>query len=143
MKLTYPQWGCVGLCILIIAMFCALAGGCGGEPRPLPPAGGPETASDTLGNLGETLVWVGGIGTAAGVALSLVALFYPPLGFLAGFFRFFSLGSIGIISVGSSLQWLSDRPWLMVLGILATVGSLVWWYWPRIHRAFDKRLAQG
>jgi hypothetical protein len=125
----------------LAAGFSMVLTGCGDEPRPLPPAGGGDGGS-TLGTLGGSLVWAGGIGAAAGVALGIVSLVWPPLAPLAGLFRFAALGSVGVLAVGSSIQWLSDRPWLMVIGIVATVGALVWWYWPRLHRLIDRRLAE-
>jgi len=116
-----------------VVMFLA---GCG-EARP-PINQGPAVI--TLGSLGAALVWAGGISAAAGIALRLISLVYPPLAECGAFFGLLGVGGFGIIAVGSSIQWLSDNPFVMVAAILVSIGAVVWWYWPRIHRALDRRL---
>lgn len=130
--------GCIPGLLLVSAF--ALLVACGGDPRPLPdaPAG---VAGATLQSVGGTLVWIGGISAAIGVAFRLISLVYLPLAGLGSLFGFLALGGLGVTATGSSLQWLSDNPIVMVLVIVASVGSLVWWYWPSIRRRLDRRLA--
>jgi hypothetical protein len=125
---------------LIIAVLALAA--CGSsEVRPQPqPGPGPEFTA-ALGHLGAVLTWVGGISAAAGIALRVVAFFYPPLAAVAGIFGFLAIGGASITATGVSAQWLADNPWLLLLATAASCGAVVWWYWPGIRRALDRRLA--
>ena len=125
-----------GTLIFLAVGVALLLAGCG-EARPPVEQ---EPAVTTLGSLGATLVWAGGISAAAGIALRLISLVYPPLAGFGSFFGLLGVGGFGIIAVGSSIQWLSDNPIVMVAAILVSIGAVVWWYWPRIRRALDRRL---
>lgn len=133
---TILQWGMFLLGVAFVILACSA---CGGTERPLTPAPD-DSAGAALRSVGGTLVWCGGISAAIGVALRLVSLVYPPLAGLGVFFGFLAIGGIGVTATGSSLQWLSDNPVVMVAAIVASLGSVVWWYWPRIRRALDRRL---
>jgi hypothetical protein len=121
---------------LAVVSAIVLLAGCGEARPPVDQA----PAVTTLGSLGATLVWAGGISAAAGIALRLISLVYPPLAGFGAFFGLLGVGGFGIIAVGSSIQWLSDNPIVMVAAILVSIGAVVWWYWPRIRRALDRRL---
>jgi len=132
-----------GLILAAMLMLCALLMtiGCGDSRSPQSDGSSDDgLAGATLGSVGATLVWIGGISAAAGVALRVIAVFYPPLAPLAAVFGFAAIGGLAVTATGSSLQWLADNPWLMVLAVAASLGSVVWWYWPRIRRALDRRL---
>jgi hypothetical protein len=133
---TIVQWGMFLTGVLIVVLACS---GCGGTERPLTdaPAGG---AGAELGQLGSTLIWWGGIGTAAGVALWLVSLAWPPLGAIGAVFRFAAIGGAGVTATGASIAWLADNPVVMVAGIVASLGAVVWWYYPRWQRVLSRRL---
>ncbi len=133
------NWWQIDLVIMAIIITLVLWG-CGGQERPLPNGSGDDSAGATLGSVGATLVWTGGISAAAGIALRVISLLYPPLAPLGAIFGFAGIGGIAVVCVGSSLQWLSDNPIVMVVAILASIGAVAWWYWPRIHRALDRRL---
>jgi hypothetical protein len=110
--------------LLLVAVGC-------GDSRPQQPGDDSDIGViATLGSLGVTLTWVGGICSAAGIGLSLVSLFYPPLASLALLFRFAAVGGAGVLVTGSSIQFLSSYPAIMVLAIIAS-GAVVVWY----HRA--------
>lgn len=133
---TIVQWGMFLTGVLIVILACS---GCGGTERPLTdaPAG---AAGATLGQLGLALTWAGGISTAAGVALRLISLVYPPLAPLGAIFGFLAIGGIGVTATGASIQWLADNPWVMVAGIVASLGAVAWWYYPRWKRVLSRRL---
>ena len=127
------------LILLALAIAAALfLAGCGEarQPDPAPP---PSPFAD-LAKLGTTLVWVGGISAAGGIALRVIALFYPPLGWLAGLAGFAGIGGIAITVTGAACSWLAANPIVVLLVALACVGAMGWWYWPRIRRALDRRL---
>ena len=127
--------------LILIALTVAAAlflAGCGEARQPDP---SPSTVADTVGQLGVTLTWVGGICSAAGVALRLISFFYPPIAGLGAFFGFLAIGGAGVTATGAYIQWLADNPWVMVAGIVASLGAVGWWYWPVIKRALDRRLA--
>jgi hypothetical protein len=126
------------LTALVIAAVLLLTG-CGSgarSPDPAPPVG----IAATLNQLGNTLAWAGGIGAAAGVALSLVAIFVPALAPFAAIFRFAAVGGAGVTGTGAAAIWLSDNLWTLGLGVAASVGAVVWWYWPVLVRLWRRRL---
>ena len=126
------------LALAFCAMICALLclAGCGGsEARPPAPAPAPGPLA-TLASLGAALTWAGGICAAGGVALSLVALVWPPLGFLAGLLRFASVGGAGVLATGVAVQWLAN-PWVLGLAVVAIVGVVGW-----LHRHDLRRLVR-
>lgn len=128
----------LGNVLLISAVVSLLLIGCGEARTP-----GPEqTVSPfaTLGQLGLTLTWVGGICAAAGIALRVIALVYPPLAGLGAIFGFLAIGGASVTATGASIQWLADNPIVMVAAILASTGAVVFWYWPRLRRAWDRRM---
>jgi hypothetical protein len=126
---------------LIIANMLAVSmvlAGCKEARCPTPvPDPSPFT---TLADLGSTLVWVGGISAAAGIACRVLALFYPPLAFLGGIAGFAAIGGAAVTVTGASCQWLADNPLVVLLVAAACLGAVVWWYWPRIRHALDRRL---
>ena len=136
------NWWQVDLAVLgvVIVLLALVLAGCGGQERPLPEGSGGGSAGATLGSVGAWLVWSGGISTAAGLAFRVIALLYAPLAPFGALFGFLGLGGACVVGVGSSLQWLSDNPLVMVLACAACVGVVVWWYWPRLRRALDRRL---
>jgi hypothetical protein len=118
---------------LLIAGLLVLAG-CGSpEARPPAPAPAPGPLA-TLASLGATLTWAGGICAAGGVALSLVALVWPPLGLVAGLLRFAAVGGSGVLATGVAVQSLAN-PWVLGLTVVAIVGVVGW-----LHRADLRRL---
>jgi len=123
--------------LLAVVSAIVLLAGCGEARCPAPE---PSGVGETLGQLGITLTWVGGICAAAGVALRLISLVYAPLAAFGAFFGFLAIGGAGVTATGSSIQWLGDNPIVMVATILVSLGAVVWWYWPRIRRALDRRL---
>ncbi len=125
-----------GIAFILVALT-----GCGTEVRPPAPEPGPVGIAATFIDIGSTLAWAGAIGTAAGVALSLVSLIYPPLVPFAAIFRFAAIGGAGIAGTGAASIWLSDNLWTLALGVLASLGAVLWWYWPAVRRALDTRLA--
>jgi hypothetical protein len=131
---------------IIIAVLCAMLAlailtGCGDARSPqqsgddLPPG-----VVATLGSLGATLTWAGGICAAAGIALRIVALFYPPLAGLGVLFGFLGIAGLSVTATGAAFQWLASYPWIMGLAVAASIGAVGWWYWPRIRRVLDRRL---
>ncbi len=130
----------LALIILALAVAAALLASCG-EARP--PEPGPTPVPDLFGGIGATLAWAGAIGAAAGLALSLIALFYPALQPFAYLFRLAGIGGAGVSVTGAAYIWIAQHYW-WVLAIAALVGIGVGWYfWPRIHRLVDKRLRQS
>jgi hypothetical protein len=124
--------------LFLSAVISLMLVGCG-EARPPEPE---QTVSPfaTLGQLGLTLTWVGGICTAAGIALRIIALVYPPLAGLGAVFGFLAIGGASVTATGCSIQWLADNPIVMVSAIVASTGAVVYWYWPRLRRAWDRRM---
>jgi hypothetical protein len=120
----------------LIALFLA---GCGQEARPPGPEPEPSPFAD-LAALGSTLVWVGGICAAGGIALRVIALFYPPLGWLAGLAGFAGIGGAAVTVTGAACAYLAANPGLVLAIALASLVAVGWWYWPRIRRALDRRL---
>jgi uncharacterized protein YceK len=127
--------------ILGIAFILVALTGCGTEVRPPTPEPGPVGIAATFIDIGSTLAWAGAIGAAAGVALSLVAFLYPPLAPFAAIFRFAAIGGAGVTGTGAAAIWLSDNLWTLALGVVASLGAVLWWYWPAVRRALDARLA--
>lgn len=128
-------------CAIIVAIL--VVAGCGSsEVRPQPAPGPADGFTATLGRLGSTLTWVGGISAAAGLALRVVSVFYPPLAAVAGVFGFIAIGGASVTATGVSAQWLAGNPWLLLLATAASCGAVVWWYWPALRRALNRRLAQ-
>lgn len=128
-----------GLILAVILAACALLLlGCG-EARPPGPEPEPSPFAD-LAALGSTLVWVGGISAAAGVAVRVIALFYPPLGWLAGLAGFAGIGGAAVTVTGAACSYLAANPGLVLAIALASLVAVGWWYWPRIRRALDRRL---
>jgi hypothetical protein len=126
----------------LICIFALIMYGCGTEVRPPATDPGPVGVAATLNQLGNTLAWAGGIGAAAGVAFSLIALFVPALAPFAAIFRFAAIGGAGVTGTGAAAIWLSDNLWTLVLGVAASVGAVVWWYWPSIRRAWIARMVE-
>jgi hypothetical protein len=122
----------LALCILLLA-------GCGEARCPVTPSPAPGPFDD-LAALGTTLVWVGGISAAGGVALRVLAFVYPSLGFLAGLAGFAGLGGAAVTVTGAACSYLAANPLLVLAIALACLAGLSWWYWPRIRRALDRRL---
>jgi hypothetical protein len=130
----------VTLAIVCLFVWVMLMSGCGTEGRSPAVEPPPVGVAATLNQLGNTLAWAGGIGAAAGVALSLVALFVPALAPFAAIFRFAAIGGAGVTGTGAAAIWLSDNLWTLALGVLASVGGVLWWYWPALRRAVVARL---
>jgi len=130
------------LVLTIMALSIMALAGCGSvearSPGDTPPVG----IGSTLSDIGNTLAWAGGIGAAAGVALSLVAFFVPALAPFAAIFRFAAIGGAGVTGTGAAAIWLSDNLWTLALGVAASIGGVLWWYWPGIRRAVAARLAE-
>jgi uncharacterized membrane protein YfcA len=125
---------------LLIVAAAIVASGCTEArcPEPAPPS-----PIDTFGDIGVTLAWAGGVSAAAGLAFSLISLFYPPLQPFAVLFRYAAIGGAGVSATGAAYIWIANHFW-WVLAIAAVVGMAVGWYfWPRIHRLVDKRLRQS
>jgi hypothetical protein len=121
--------------LLLVAVGC-------GDSRPQQPGDDSDIGViATLGSLGVTLTWVGGICSAAGIGLSLVSLFYPPLASLALLFRFAAVGGAGVLVTGSSIQFLSSYPAIMVLAIIASGAVVVWYHWADVLRFLAHRKA--
>jgi hypothetical protein len=122
--------------ILALTLAAALLASCG-EARPPAPTPSPV---DTFSDIGVTLAWAGGVSAAAGLAFSLISLFYPPLQPFAVIFRYAAIGGAGVSATGAAYLWIANHFW-WVLAIAAVVGMAVGWYfWPRIHRLVDRRL---
>lgn len=141
--MTYPEdtnktlWLCI-LVLLLVAIGAMLAG-CGEARSPAPE----PTPVGVFGSIGATLAWAGGISAAAGLALSLISLFYAPLQPFAIIFRLLGIGGAGVSVTGAAYLWIANHYW-WVLTIAALVGVGVgWWFWPRIHRVLDRRLRQS
>jgi hypothetical protein len=126
----------VGIAFLVVALT-----GCGSEVRPPTPEPGPVGIAATFNDIGNTLAWTGGISAAAGVAVWLISLAYPPLAPFAAIFRFAAIGGAGVTGTGAAAIWLSDNLWTLALGVVASLGAVLWWYWPAVRRALDARLA--
>jgi hypothetical protein len=123
---------------LLVAGLLVLAG-CGSpEARPPAPAPAPGPLA-TLASLGATLTWAGGICAAGGVALSLVALVWPPLGLVAGILRFAAVGGSGVLATGVAVQSLAN-PWVLGLAIVAIVGVVGWLHRNDVRRVLARRM---
>ena len=129
-------WIAVAMCA---ALALGILAGCGSGARPPVPAPIPNPFAD-LAALGGTLVWVGGICAAAGIAVRVLALVYPPVAWLGGLAGFAGIGGGAVVVVGASCQWLAANPGIVLAIALACVVGVGWWYWPRIRRAIDRRL---
>lgn len=127
--------------VATIAAATILLTGCGQEVRTPAEGTGSLGVTATLSDIGTTLAWAGGIAAAAGVALSFVSLFYPPLAPFAALFRFAAVGGVGVTGTGAATLWLADNLWLLALGVAASVGAVVWWYWPSLVGAWRRRVA--
>ena len=125
--------------LVILVLLAFVLTGCGMEARSPDPAQ-PVGVAATLGQLGSALAWAGGIAAAAGVALSLVSLIYPPLAPFAALFRFAAVGGVGIGGTGAATIWLADNLCTLALAVAACVGGVVWWYWPVLARLWRRRL---
>jgi hypothetical protein len=121
---------------LAVVSAIVLLAGCGEARTPAEPV----SPIATIGQLGLTLTWVGGICAAAGIALRIIALVYPPLAGLGAVFGFLAIGGASVTATGCSIQWLADNPVVMVAAIVVSTGAVVYWYWPRLHRAWDRRM---
>ena len=120
--------------LLISASLIVLAG-CG-DTRPQQPGG--ETApgvAATLNNLGAALTWAGGICAAGGIALSLVALVWPPLATVAALLRFAAVGGSGVLATGCAIQFLAN-PWVLGLAVASCAGVVGWLHRDDIRRLF-------
>lgn len=128
----------ISIILLALAVAAALLASCGEARSPEPqPEPGPAAV---LGHIGATLAWAGAISTAAGLALSVISLFYAPLKPFAVLFRWAGLGGAAISATGAAYLWISQHYW-WILALAAVVGlGIGWWFWPRIHRAVEKRL---
>jgi hypothetical protein len=128
--------------LAILLTICAVlfAAGCGEarSPGPPPPAPGPF---DDLAKLGTTLIWVGGISAAAGIAVRVVSLVYPPLAWLGGLAGFAGIGGAAVTVTGAACSWLAANPGVVLAVALASLAAVGWWYWPHLRRALDQRLA--
>jgi hypothetical protein len=133
-----------GVILAVILALCALLllPGCGEARTPVTPSPAPGPFDD-LANLGTTLVWVGGISAAGGIALRVLAFAYPSLGFLAGLAGFAGLGGAAVTVTGAACSYLAANPLLVLAIALACLAGLAWWYWPRIRRALERRLHQS
>lgn len=130
----------IAIIILALTVAAALLASCG-EARSPDPA--PQPVPDIFGDIGATLAWAGAIGAAAGLALSLISLFYPALQPFAYLFRLVGVGGAGVSVTGAVYIWIAQHYW-WILALAAVAGCAVGWYfWPRIHRLLDKRLRQS
>lgn len=137
MRFRRRTWFAI-LVLLAVAAAILAQTGCG-EARTPSPEPGPIPVIDAIGS---TLAWAGGICAAGGLALSLVSLFYPPLQPFSAVFRIVGASGAAVTGVGVAYLWVAAHSWLVLaLGALAGVGAL-WYFWPRIHRAVDRRLAE-
>ena len=131
-------WFGITLCACIVA--CALLVACGEARSPgTPPTPAPWWSD--LAALGATLTWAGGISAAAGIALRVIGFFYPPLAPLAGLGAIAATGGAAVLVTGAACQWLASHPVIVLLVAACCVGAVVWWHWPAIRRAIDRRLA--
>jgi hypothetical protein len=124
--------------LLIAAMVFLTCVGCTEArcPEPAPP-----DPINTFGDIGVTLAWAGGISAAAGLAFSLISLFYPPLQPFAVLFRYAAIGGAGVSATGAAYIWIAAHFW-WILALAALVGcGVAWWCWPRIHKLLDRRLS--
>jgi hypothetical protein len=137
---THGGWCAMVLAIICLIVWTMVLTGCGEQVQRSPVEPQPVGVSATLSDIGNTLAWAGGIGAAAGVALSLVALFVPALAPFAALFRFAAIGGAGVTGTGAAAIWLSDNLWLLVLAVAASLGAVLWWYWPAIRRAWLARM---
>jgi hypothetical protein len=94
----------------------------------------------TFNDIGSALAWTGSIGAATGVVLTIAAFIFPALAPFAAIFRFAIVGGAGITGTGAAAIWLSDNLWTLALGTGASLGCVVWWYWPAMRRAVVARL---
>ena len=124
------------LCLLSVPLLWVLVCGEARPPGPEPVPG----PFDDLAALGTTLVWVGGISAACGIAVRVLAFVYPSLGWLAGLAGFAGIGGAAVTVTGAACSWLAANPALVLAIALACVVAMGWWYWPRIRRALDRRL---
>ena len=104
-------------------------------------AEGAGSVTVTLQQLGSLLVWTGGICAAGGVALRVISFFHPGFAAFSAIAGIAGIGGAAVLGVGSSIQWLSDNPIVMFLGVVASIGGCVYWYWPRLYRHLRTRLA--
>jgi hypothetical protein len=129
-----------GIILAILLAMCALLFvGCSESRCPVAPDPAPGPFAD-LAALGSTLVWVGGISAAGGVAIRVIAIFYPPLGWIAGLAGFAGIGGAAVTVTGAACSYLAANPGLVLAVALASLAAVGWWYWPRIRRALDRRM---
>lgn len=128
------------LAILAVVTGLLVLAGCGQEVRPQPqPEPGPI---DILGRIGATLAWAGGISAGAGLGLSLASLAFPYLAPFAWIFRVVAVVGTGCTATGIAALWFAAHSWVILAMVAVSAGAVVWWYWPMLHRAIDRRLAQ-
>lgn len=127
------------LILLLVAMGFMLVS-CESEARPPAPISEPATV---FADIGATLAWTGGISAAAGLGLSLIALFYPPLQPFAVLFRIAGIGGAGVSVLGAAYLWVANHPWYILIAAGLVGVGVAWWCWPKLHRLIDRRLAAG
>ena len=109
----------VTLCVVAIAI--ALAS-CGGEPtRGSLPAPNPPTPAEDLTSLGRTLLWAGGISTAA----ALVARVFLGVSTLI---TEAILASIAVCGFGIACSWVGQHPIVIWGMVAATAVAAVYRY---------------
>lgn len=139
MRFRRRTWFAILVLLAVAAAILAQAG-CG-EVRPDTKETGSPAA--VLGSIGFTLVLTGSICAVAGLAVSVISLFYPAVKPLARLAPYVGVAGACAVGIGITYLYIAQHSWLLLVagGIAAVLVG--WWFWPRIHRAVDRRIAQN
>jgi len=140
----HAGWLMAALSILCLFVWVMLMTGCGGLRSPQQDGGGsqPMGLAATLAVLGSTLTWSGAIavslGAVARLALPIVAPALAPFAWVGSLVGAWGLCAAGI---GLSCTFLANNLLLLGLAVAASLAVVVWWHWPDLRHALDRRMA--
>lgn len=149
MRIRDFAWEYLGACIalaILSGLFLAVLNGC--AERPIAPqqsggAGVPPSAAASLGHLGATCTWIGGIALVAGIVVRLAAIPFPLLAFAAPFAGVAAFAGSLCLVCGLAFQWLAGHLWLLAVVVLVGGAAALWLHWRHLRPDADRLLAQA